>query len=295
MKCYKKCTKFFLVAYIAFFAITTSAIAADLPDYFLTDLVKAKAEAAAKNKKVLAVFSASWCGPCQSMIKKIYPLPKVKKELANYICVYVDGDKEKELTKTYKIPGFPTFVILDKDANEIGRVVGGKLNPDAFLAAIKNSVSAKAEGKKAAEMLDKEIKDSPTVEAYLKRALYRNSKKDTRGSIADYKEAIKLDKEDKFQIQGNILFLEYLLTKIDKKASIICLKKIIKNYPKCAHVPDAQLELMGIYESLNQQDKAVEIGNVFLEKYPDHPEAQMIQGYIMMQQLKLQMGTQKNL
>lgn len=295
MRYFKKSIKLFVVAFIAIFSITSVAIAADLPDYFSTDLAKAKEEAVAKNKKILVVFSAAWCGPCKQMEKKIYPLPKVKKGLADYICVYIDGDKKPNIVGEYKINAYPTFIVLDKDAKELGRVLGGKLDPDAFLKSITDTVNKKSNDELEVAVLDKNIKESPTAENYIKRGNFRETKDDARAAIADYKEAAKLDKDDELQIQGNILYIEYRTTKASDKECVVLLEKIVKDYPKCAQMQNVQLELLSLYEILQMSNKAIEIGNAFLEQYPDHPDAKTIQAYVMFKQIMGQAAASKDL
>lgn len=42
------------------------------------------------------------------------------------VCIKLDGDKEKELVKQYKVEGYPTLIMLDADGKEVGRLVGYK-------------------------------------------------------------------------------------------------------------------------------------------------------------------------
>jgi len=279
-----------------------------LPDYFLTDMAKAKQQAAAKNKPILTVFSTSWCAPCQAMVKNLYPLAEVKKGLADYVCVYVDGDKEKTIMQKYKIEGFPTFVVIDKDGRELGRFIGAKHNANDFLKAVQNALTSVAERKHTLAMLDKTINEAPTLDAYAKRAAIREDENDFAGAIADYKEAAKLDKDDSFQIKGDIAYVNHLSASVDapknkNKAENIeklkkdrdFLKKFLRDYPKCSHISDAQIELIGVYDELEDPENAIAVANVFLEKYPDHPDARIIQAYVMFQQLMSQAAIQKNI
>lgn len=67
-------------------------------------------------------FSSALCGVCIQM-KPIYE--KVKEEYETSInFVYVDTDKDYELSNKYKIMYTPTFVVVDNNQNEVDRLVG---------------------------------------------------------------------------------------------------------------------------------------------------------------------------
>ncbi len=69
----------------------------------------------------------TWCGPCKHMANVVFPT----KEAGDYFnkkFVNFKTDMEKgegiELAKKYNVRAYPTFLILDGDGNEVGRVVG---------------------------------------------------------------------------------------------------------------------------------------------------------------------------
>ncbi len=139
---------------------TTGALASEgegkpkLPGQWLTNLEAAKAKAAKTNKPVLAVFSTSWCGPCQMMVRDIYPQPEVIAALNNWVPVYVDGDVYTDLVSQYEVPGFPTFVVMNAKGEEQGRFVGGAGSAKSFLARLDTAVGYEeklAEAEKAVE------------------------------------------------------------------------------------------------------------------------------------------------
>lgn len=126
----------------------TSLLADDdhgLPEGWYTDYEAALEAAATEEKEILAVFSTSWCGPCQHMVNEIYPTDEAKEALEDWVAVYVDGDEHEELTAKYEIRGFPTFIFLDSDGEEIGRNVGGTQEVDGFLAMLENKGPAESE------------------------------------------------------------------------------------------------------------------------------------------------------
>jgi protein disulfide-isomerase len=117
---------------------------------WLTDLPKAQAQAKAENKIVLLDFTGSdWCGWCIKFKKETLDTAEFQAYAAtNVVLVELDYPHKKvqsddlkkanaALQDQYKIEGFPTLIVLDKDGKEIGRQVGyAKGGPQAFIAKI---------------------------------------------------------------------------------------------------------------------------------------------------------------
>lgn len=117
---------------------------------WLTDLPKAQKQAKAENKIVLMDFTGSdWCGWCIKFRKEVLDTDEFKAYAAkNMVLVELDFPKKKAqsddlkkankaLKAQYKINGFPSLVVLDKDGKEIGRQVGfAEGGPKAFIAKL---------------------------------------------------------------------------------------------------------------------------------------------------------------
>ena len=83
-------------------------------------------------KLTLACFSATWCGPCQTM-KPI--LQKIESDLSDKVSVVqIDVDQNLDLTVFYKIMGVPTLLLFRNGAllwrysdvmkgNELGKII----------------------------------------------------------------------------------------------------------------------------------------------------------------------------
>ena len=114
---------------------------------WLTDLPKAQAQAKSENKIVLMDFTGSdWCHWCIKFRKEVLDTDEFKAYAAkNVVLVEVDFPSKKQqsdglkkanaaLGKQYKVDGYPTLVVLDKDGKEIGRQVGyAEGGPAAFI------------------------------------------------------------------------------------------------------------------------------------------------------------------
>lgn len=74
-----------------------------------------------KNKLVLIDFSATWCGPCQTLAPI---LKEVKDHFGDQLSVLkVDVDRNQALSKSFSVQGVPTL-ILYKDGSQVWRQSG---------------------------------------------------------------------------------------------------------------------------------------------------------------------------
>ena len=71
---------------------------------------------------------ATWCGPCQYMAKSVF----TTKEAGDYfnkkfVNIKIDMEKGEgiNLARQFRIQGYPTFIILNSNGKELGRIVGG--------------------------------------------------------------------------------------------------------------------------------------------------------------------------
>ncbi|UCH93531.1 MAG: thioredoxin family protein [Candidatus Aminicenantes bacterium] len=74
-----------------------------------------------ENKQILAVFSATWCGPCKAVKKKVFATDDFQKVADRVVLLYIEetDPKSKEYLKKNKIIAFPTFKIFSKDGIEL--------------------------------------------------------------------------------------------------------------------------------------------------------------------------------
>ena len=79
-------------------------------------------------KPVVLYFSAEWCTVCRSLEANVLPEPEVVEALQGWnpakIDMTVTGEFQKLLMERYQIVGPPTFIMLDKQGNIVGRIVG---------------------------------------------------------------------------------------------------------------------------------------------------------------------------
>jgi thiol:disulfide interchange protein len=111
---------------------------------FMNDYAKA-VEAGAKEKKpVIVIFSATWCGPCQVMKKKVYPSDAVKGFHDKFIWAYLDADEKgnEKPMKDFGVSGIPHIEFLGADGKSVGKQVGSS-SPEDFAKKL-DGILAKA-------------------------------------------------------------------------------------------------------------------------------------------------------
>jgi thiol-disulfide isomerase/thioredoxin len=115
-----------------------------LPDNWLTDFQQASEKSSETGKPILAMFSASWCGPCKAMIANVYPTDEAKQALAAFVPVYIDSEKETDLAAKNDIRAYPTFVCFDTSGKAIDQHVGGG-DVDKFVEMLSGFADAATE------------------------------------------------------------------------------------------------------------------------------------------------------
>jgi thioredoxin-related protein len=115
-----------------------------------TSLPKALEQAKKENKLVLVDFTGSdWCPPCKALTKNVFGSQKFAEYAKeNLVLVEVDTPRSKKLApdlekandalkQRYSIRAFPTIILMNPQAKELGRLEGyGGEKPEEWLAKI---------------------------------------------------------------------------------------------------------------------------------------------------------------
>lgn len=113
-----------------------------------------KAKARAENRYIFLDAYTTWCGPCKQMARDIFPLKEVGDFYnANFLNVKVQIDTTKNddnevkawyqdaqnISRTYNIRAYPTYLFLNPQGELVHRIVGGR-PADAFIAKAKDAM-----------------------------------------------------------------------------------------------------------------------------------------------------------
>ncbi len=140
--------------------VASTVQAAEDPPFFREALAKARSE----NKPVVLDFTASWCLPCQRMLRETFPAPKVARLLEQFVFVKVDTDEHPALANKYGAVGLPDVRLLSPDGKELRRFRDFQ-GPDAFAQALDELLEEVAAGESSDKLItlsndERELKEA---------------------------------------------------------------------------------------------------------------------------------------
>jgi hypothetical protein len=103
-----------------------------------TDFAASVEEARRENKPVMAYFTATWCGPCQTLKHTTWADKGVAAALEKFVPVKIDVDRQPELAQKYVTEGIPAFAVIDPDGTPRKAAVGA-MPPADFVAWLNKS------------------------------------------------------------------------------------------------------------------------------------------------------------
>lgn len=86
-------------------------------------------KAAAENKPVMAFFYTNSCAWCNKLVSETFQDKSVEEASGNFICVKIDGEKDRDLVYRYMVKGFPAIFFLDPSGRIIWREFGFREAP----------------------------------------------------------------------------------------------------------------------------------------------------------------------
>lgn len=100
-----------------------------------------------EGKPVFAVFSATWCGPCQAFKRGALSDPRAEKFVReNFIPAYVDVDEQKSAARMFKVSSIPAIAVIRGGERIRGGI--GLMDIDALMKFLEEAKEQAAARKK---------------------------------------------------------------------------------------------------------------------------------------------------
>jgi len=116
------------------------------------DFAAASDEVSSSDKRMLLLFSATWCGPCNEMKRNVWSDPQVGEAVtAGFVPVHIDVDEHQEIAGRYQIHSIPAVLVLGRNGEVLAR--------QAYMSRSEALEFLKAMSKPAA----KPVKTQPTM------------------------------------------------------------------------------------------------------------------------------------
>lgn len=139
-----------LLAALFTFSLQASDFPAGSPKFF-TSYPSALKAAKENGKPVILVFSAAWCGPCQSMKKDVYPSSEVQPFHDKFNWAYLDIDEEanSKLSEGFHVETIPHIFFLDASGKTTLDQLKNLVTPKEFAKKLTHVLKKAGEAKKS--------------------------------------------------------------------------------------------------------------------------------------------------
>lgn len=236
---------------------------------FNTDYPGAVKQAKAQGKAMVVEFETAWCPFCRAMENVTFKDDDVIEAAKDLVLAKVDADTQKVLAKKFKTgDGFPLFVFLDRNQQELFRL-DGYHPPDSFKLALKAAANENSPLTTAVRAAQSSPKDAGAQLA-LGDGLYQV------GAIAAaaeaYGAAIKLGiKEGAAEERAVSRRAEHCRDMGEWSEAADLYKGLLKDHAVSERAPFYRLGLVKTYVGWGRDDLAASEVASLEKAHPDHP------------------------
>jgi len=120
--------------------------------FFHDDFEEALAASEEEGKPLIAIFSATWCPPCQTMKRNVYPSEDVQPFHDQFVWAYLDADVQANhpLMQRFGVSGIPHIAFLKPDGETLGHFAGAA-PPEGFARILTQVLEDVAEAGETSE------------------------------------------------------------------------------------------------------------------------------------------------
>lgn len=250
---------------MCFLLSTTASAKIKWADEPLRDvLVRAKV----LEKPVMIELYATWCSTCIKLEDEVFKKDAGEKLSDRMLCLQYDAEKGKglELAKKYNVISYPTVIILDKDGNEIDRILDYE-KPSSFIKKALNYASRQG----AISSIEDHLKEKPKDIEMLFKAGEKYAFRGNERKANEYLgKLIEIDPRNKKGYSDKALYTlaAYLYIRGQKNydKAMPLLNELENQYPDSPYAKKADLERAKVYLKTNEKKKALNSLNNYLVK-----------------------------
>ena len=211
------------------------------------------------------------------MVRETYSKKDVGEYMASkFVAIKIDAEKGEgpDLAKRFGVRGFPTFVIVDPEGQEVDRLVGFR-KPEPFLAELKDIA-----GEKSFRALKKRATENPDdLDAALDLAEKYQERSDFDQALGLYEKvrgSEKASASSKLRAEGRIAMIGYVKSRGKELGS---LEKFYEAHKGGADAVDIARLLYQVYQRGEDRKKVVEMGDYLLANAPEREDATFLNDY----------------
>jgi thioredoxin-related protein len=156
-------------------------------------------------KKIIIDFYTQWCGTCKSYDKHIFPDSAFQNYIkSKFYFLKLDAELPEniEISKRYKIYGYPAIVVADSAGNEINRINGYSSNDPKYYVDLIESI---LQGKENYESYERQFLSHPDSMEIVREIMGKLFSQDDFKHVREFNElVIKHAKNKEIIFESNI-------------------------------------------------------------------------------------------
>ena len=196
----------------------------------------------------------------------------------DYVFVKVQAKKDTITAQEYGIAGFPTVVLLNSNGGEIDRILGYR-GPEPFIQQIEDYEA----GIGTFSSILKEFEANPMdVHLNFEVAEKYYGRGELDEAITLYERVFLLDQWNEKRKSDVAIYYIGITHRKDKDYDTAAeqFQRMMDTYPNSSYVPDAFVYKAYVYQKGGRKAEAIATYESFIEKYPDHEDAEWAQEQI---------------
>lgn len=223
-------------------------------------------------KIIVADLFTDWCAWCKRMDAETFAAPAVIESMAEkYVWLKLNAETDEDgvrLQQRFAVTGYPTLLLLDKKGEEIDRI-DGFVPADRFKETVEHVLQNPESLGRLRQTTEKQPRDISSRYELAKKYLER---KDYKSAGAQFRRVLELDPKDQYgKSEMSRFYLALILASQEEHDGALAqLNELERRFPHGDRLAEAAVLRGQIYYYSGQPDKAREVFQAYLQKYPDH-------------------------